>query len=74
MKSTGLFYHPPVGSTEVDPTEEEYAALLKQCDVVEIKGGVDFDAVARFGMAFLENRGIPPRYSDDLISGLVRAR
>ncbi len=74
MKKTGLFYHSPDGNTAVDPTEDEYAALLKQCDVVEIKGGVDFDAAARFGMAFLENRGVPARYSDDLIPDLLRAR
>jgi HprK-related kinase B len=54
MKQTGLFYHSSNGDKPVDPSENEYIQLLKNCDVVEVKGRIDFDAAARFGMELLK--------------------
>ncbi|MBC2714138.1 MAG: HprK-related kinase B [Desulfobacteraceae bacterium] len=59
MKETGLFYHSSNGENPVRPTEDDYVQMLSDCDVVEIKGGVDFDKAARFGMDFLKNNGYP---------------
>ena len=73
MKDTGLFYHPPKGAEAVDSAEDEYAQLLKSCVVVEVKGGVDFDAAARFGQAFLENSGYPVQFQEEWVPGHLTA-
>lgn len=62
MKKTGLFYHSPDGVDAPDPPEEEYIRLLKNCDVVEVRGGVDFQSAARFGMEFFKNNGYPENF------------
>lgn len=46
MKATGLFYLPDDPSREEDPGEDQYAELLAKADLLEISGGVDFDAAA----------------------------
>ena len=47
MKSTGLFFLPYDGCVMPDPTEAAYADLLSACTVLEIAGGIDFDAAAK---------------------------
>jgi HprK-related kinase B len=53
IKSVGLFYQPapdrPVPSTE----PKDYLRLLGDCPVVEVSGGVDFDAAADACLAML---------------------
>jgi HprK-related kinase B len=54
MKPAGLFSMPKNGDEAwQDPTQEEYAALLSRCDIVEITGGVDFERAAAFCAEYL---------------------
>lgn len=54
MKPAGLFSLPKNGDDAWrDPGQEEYAALLSRCDLVEITGGVDFDHAAAFCAEYL---------------------
>ncbi len=45
-KATGLFYRTPIEGRLPDPPDEAYVELLKDCDVYEVTGAVDFDLVA----------------------------
>lgn len=54
MKSTGLFYRPDVATYE-DPSDTVYAEALSRTTILEMSGGVDFDAAAEACLAFLEN-------------------
>lgn len=56
-KETGLFYQARHADAPVDRDEDEYADLLSRCQVYEVRGGVDFDRAARFGMEFLKTNG-----------------
>ena len=54
MKSVGLFFEmdDPVG--ELDFSQQAYLDLLKDCPVLEITGGVDFDAASSACLDFLD--------------------
>ncbi len=51
MKETGLFFQPGPGTT--NPGPENFLEILSGCVVVEITGGVDFDAAADYCLNFL---------------------
>jgi HprK-related kinase B len=51
MKETGLFYLSPDGQAG-EPSADEYAEVLSRCTVVEMSGGVDFEAAATCCMKF----------------------
>lgn len=59
MKGTGLFFRPENPEREKDPDAEAYAELLTGADLIEISGGVDFDAAADVCLAYL-NTGLIP--------------
>lgn len=55
MKSTGLFFLPQ-NVHHVSPTEEEhYINMLSHCKVIELSGGIDFDAAADACLSAAEN-------------------
>ena len=54
MKSTGLFFLPQAGCRMPEPSEQNYASHLHQCDVLEFSGGIDFDKAAACCLSFLE--------------------
>lgn len=58
IKSPGLFYLPPEG-TSLNPSIEEYAGVLKRTTVLEIYGGVDFGYASQLCQIFLANGSIP---------------
>jgi HprK-related kinase B len=47
MKSVGLFFMPSEGCAMPAPVEETYITFLARCRVLEISGGVDFDAAVQ---------------------------
>lgn len=53
MKSTGVFYLPAPGGWMQDPDHAEYARGLAGVPIIELSGGVDFDAAADACMHFL---------------------
>jgi len=54
MKDVGLFFESDgPGQTGADATAEDYLTLLAGCPVLEISGGVDFDAAASACLDFL---------------------
>ncbi len=54
MKDVGLFFESDgPGQTGADATAQDYLALLSGCPVLEISGGVDFDAAASACLDFL---------------------
>lgn len=53
MKSTGVFYLPGPGGWDEDPGHAEYARGLAGVPIIELSGGVDFDAAADACMHFL---------------------
>lgn len=58
MKSSGLFFLPEKEAGRPAPGAGEYIELLSRCSIIEISGGIDFDAAADVCMDFLENGGI----------------
>jgi hypothetical protein len=57
MKETGLFYIYDGGRPE--PGADEYAEVLARCKVIEMSGGVDFEAAADACRDFLEQGEFP---------------
>ncbi len=53
MKATGLFYRADAPNY-ADPDEDAYAAMLSRTALIEISGGVDFDAAADACLRFME--------------------
>lgn len=53
MKATGLFYR-PASAGYTDPAEDVYAEVLSRTVLIEISGGVDFDAAAEACLKFME--------------------
>jgi HprK-related kinase B len=53
MKSVGLFFELDDATLRLDFSETAYLDLLKGCPVLEITGGVDFDAASRGCLDFL---------------------
>ena len=54
MKGTGLFYLPTNPDRMEDPGVDAYAAMLAKCDLIEISGGVDFDAASEVCLTYME--------------------
>ena len=54
MKSRGIFYRSPAGSSEPEPGEDAYLEVLGDCPVHEITGGLDFDHATRFCAGLLK--------------------
>lgn len=54
MKSPGVFYQPLAGAPTF--TESEYVEQLKDCPLIELSGGLDFDRAATLGAEWL--RGV----------------
>lgn len=52
MKSPGLFHHP--GRAIPEPRVEHYIEVLSETPIVEIAGGVDFEAAANYCLGLLE--------------------
>jgi HprK-related kinase B len=59
MKSAGLFFLPGDRADRLDFSEEAYIELLKECTVLELSGGVDFDAAADICLQFLDTGNLP---------------
>jgi HprK-related kinase B len=57
MKETGLFYID--GGERPEPGADEYAEVLARCKVIEMSGGVDFEAAADACRDFLEQGEFP---------------
>lgn len=57
MKETGLFYIDNGGRPE--PGEDEYAEVLSRCTVIEMSGGVDFEAAADACRQFMNSGEFP---------------
>jgi len=53
MKSVGLFFEMDDPACDMDFSEEAYIELLKDCPVMEITGGIDFDAASQACLGFL---------------------
>lgn len=56
MKSTGLFFLPDSPIPISDPTEDDYIRFLKQSQVFEISGGVNFQEAAQACMQWAQIR------------------
>ncbi|MBG0788952.1 MAG: HprK-related kinase B [Desulfovibrionaceae bacterium] len=54
MKGTGLFYLPENPARRGDPDVDAYARLLAKADLIEISGGVDFEAASEVCMRYME--------------------
>ncbi len=52
MKSPGLFHHP--GRAIPEPRVDAYVEVLRETPIVEVAGGVDFDAAGRYCLDLLE--------------------
>jgi HprK-related kinase B len=59
MKATGLFYRPADPARPQDPPLADYVRALSRCAVIELAGGVDFEAGAGVCLEFL-NTGQTP--------------
>jgi len=59
MKSAGLFFLPGDRADELDFSEEAYIDLLRECPVLELSGGVDFDGAADICLEFLDTGNLP---------------
>jgi HprK-related kinase B len=59
IKSTGLFYLPENPARRDDPGMEAYVEVLSRADLIEISGGIDFDAAATVCLRYLETGEIP---------------
>ena len=56
MKSTGLFFLPDNPEPISDPTEDDYIRILKQTQIFEISGGVDFETAVQACIQFAKIR------------------
>lgn len=56
IKSAGLFYFPDRGANSYSPSPEDYTDILKQCDMFEITGGIDFEKAADSCMYYLSSQ------------------
>ncbi|WP_027368351.1 HprK-related kinase B [Desulfocurvibacter africanus] len=54
MKQVGLFYEADGPALEPGFTSESYLDLLRGCPVLELSGGVDFEAAAKYLRDFLD--------------------
>jgi len=54
MKTAGLFYEERAGALPAEPEPGRYIELLRGFHVVELAGGVDFQAAVAYGCARLE--------------------
>ena len=54
MKSVGLFFEMDDSAYGLDFSEEAYVELLKKCPVLELTGGIDFEAASTACLDFLE--------------------
>ncbi len=54
MKSVGLFFEMDDPAYSLDFSEEAYLELLKNCPILEITGGIDFEAASRACLDFLQ--------------------
>lgn len=52
MKSPGLFHHP--GRAIPEPKVEDYVEVLRETPIVEIAGGVDFEAAGQYCLDLLD--------------------
>lgn len=59
MKGTGLFYLPSNPGRRKDPDVDAYADLLTKADLIEISGGVDFEAASEVCMQYMETGELP---------------
>ncbi|MCK9240961.1 HprK-related kinase B [Desulfocurvus sp.] len=59
MKATGLFYRPADPARPQDPPMSDYVRALSRCAVIELAGGVDFDAAADVCLEFLKTGATP---------------
>lgn len=59
MKTEGLFYLPETVQAR-DNSMEAYLEVLKDCAVIEVSGGVDFDAATELCMTLLGDGNVPP--------------
>lgn len=58
-KSVGLFYDPEPGAAPPDWSPQAYLAVMADCPVFELSGGVDFARAADAGLAFIETGRMP---------------
>ena len=54
MKAPGVFYQPKPGA--LDFSEQEYVEQLKNCPLIELSGGLDFDRAAAIGAELLSGQ------------------
>lgn len=59
MKSSGVFYGGSRSPYWSMPSASSYIKTLSGCDVFEVSGGIDFEAVAEYFSRYLET-GVPP--------------
>ena len=59
MKGTGLFYLPSDPARKDDPDVDAYARLLAKADLIEISGGVDFEAASEVCLRYMETGELP---------------
>ncbi|WP_034640898.1 HprK-related kinase B [Desulfovibrio inopinatus] len=56
MKDVGLFFEMDDPAETLDFSEQAYLALLDDCPVLELTGGIDFDAATEICLAFLQEQ------------------
>ena len=56
MKSVGLFFEMDDPALQLDFSEDAYLDLLKDCPVLEVTGGVNFEAASNACLDFLDGR------------------
>jgi HprK-related kinase B len=54
MKATGLFFLPQTDCRMPEPNLANYTDMLSRCTLIEISGGVNFEAAAQACLRFLE--------------------
>ncbi len=59
MKSVGLFFEMDDPGGDLDFSEAAYLNLLKDCPVIEVSGGIDFEAAAGICYDFLTSGDLP---------------
>ncbi|MBD3237022.1 MAG: HprK-related kinase B [Candidatus Eisenbacteria bacterium] len=65
MKSAGLFYLPDPNDPPSERSVAEYAVLLEDCPLLELRGGTDFAAATEICMRLLERGELPPSMRAD---------
>ncbi len=58
-KSPGVHYRRLQGAPKLTFTDDDYVAVLRDCPVYEIAGGVDFDAAAAACLDLLDHGALP---------------